>query len=167
MPNSRRVLDRMVFDTDTGEIRDGEIRYLMLRTDALMDVFRRLPEPARREALQAFADSIFENGGRSAAKYKAGGAEGQALLDMIAETAPQLGWGTWTFVERGPERLVVEVRNSPFVHGYGAAPMPVCAPIVGMLRAVSAMVLGAPTAVDETGCAAQAGAVCRFVAVRR
>ncbi len=166
MNSGRQLLDRLVHDTETGEIRDGEIRYVMLRTDALMGVFQRLDEPARRAALAAFADSIFDNGGRSAAKYRASGAAGAALLDVIAETAPQLGWGRWSFVERGPERLVVEVTNSPFAAGFGRSPIPVCTPIVGMLRAVSAMVLDVPAVVEESACAAQGGDICRFIARR-
>lgn len=164
---AKRLLDRLVHDTDAGEVRDGDIRYLMFRTDAVMGLFKRLPEAARREALAALANSIEENGGRSAAAYRASGAAGSALLDVIVETAPQLGWGTWTFVERGPERLVLEVRNSPFVHGFGQSTMPICAPITGMLRAVSAMVLDGPTAVEEAACAAQDHQVCRFIARRR
>lgn len=166
MSKSPSFLDRLIHDTAAGEIRDGDIRYLMFRTDAVMGLFKRLPEAARREALAALADSIAEHGGRSAAAYRASGAAGLTLLDVIVETAPQLGWGTWTFVERGPERLVLEVRNSPFVHGFGASPTPVCAPITGMLRAVSAMVLDAATTVEELTCAAQGHALCRFVARR-
>jgi predicted hydrocarbon binding protein len=164
---SKRLLDRLVHDTAVGEIRDGDIRYLMFRADAVMGLFKRLPEAARRDALAALADSIEENGGRSAAAYRASGAAGSALLDVIVETAPQLGWGSWTFIERGPDRLVLEVRNSPFVHGFGASAMPICAPITGMLRAVSAMVLDAPTVVEEADCGAQGKEICRFVARRR
>jgi predicted hydrocarbon binding protein len=166
MTGGRRFLDRLVHDTDTGEIRDGEIRYLMLRPDGLMGAFLRLDEPARSAALAALAESIHENGGRSAAKYRASGAAGAALLDVVVETAPQLGWGRWTFVEHGPDRLVLEVRNSPFAAGFGASPAPVCAPITGMLRAVAGLVLDGPAAVEEVGCAAQSGDTCRFVARR-
>jgi len=161
-----RLLDRLVHDTAAGEIRDGNIRYVMLRTDALMGLFQRLAEPARAQALAALGDSIHENGGRSAAAYRASGAAGSALLDVIVETAPQLGWGLWTFADRGPERLVLEVRNSPFVHGHGPSATPVCSPIAGMLRAVAGMVLDAPADVEESLCAAHGGAVCRFIARR-
>jgi len=166
MTTTPRLLDRLVHDTATGEIRDGDIRYVMLRTDALMGLFQRLPELARQEALAALGDSIHENGGRSAAAYRAQGAAGAALLDVIVETAPQLGWGAWTFTDHGPRQLALEVRNSPFVHGFGASPTPVCSPISGMLRAVAGLVLGGPAKVEETVCAAQGGGVCRFAARR-
>jgi predicted hydrocarbon binding protein len=163
-----RFLDRLKFDLDAGAHYDGDIRYMMIRGDTLMGLFARLPEPARQQALAALTESTFEFGSKSAAKYRAAGAaDPAALLDVIVETAPQLGWGKWNFAERAADRLVLEVRNSPFAHGYGASPVPVCAPIAGMLRAVSSMVLGGATATEETTCAAQSGDVCRFTARKR
>jgi predicted hydrocarbon binding protein len=165
MPQRRRFLNRLAFDPDAGTLHDGDIRYMMIRGDTLMGLFARLPEPARQQALQALTDSTFEFGSKSAAKYRASGAaDPAALLDVIVETAPQLGWGSWTFTERTAGGLVLEVRNSPFADGYGTSPQPVCAPIAGMLRAVSSMVLDGATAAEETTCAAQSGEVCRFTA---
>lgn len=167
MPQRRRFLNRLAFDPEAGTLRDGEIRYLMIRDDTLMGLFKHLPEPARTAAFTALAESTFEFGSRSAAKYRASGAAGAALLDVIVETAPQLGWGVWSFTERATDRLTLEVRNSPFVSGHGPSAVPVCAPIAGMLRAVSGMVLDCPTAVAESACAAQGGVVCRFTALKR
>jgi predicted hydrocarbon binding protein len=157
--------DRLAFDPDAGTLYDGEIRYLMIRPDALMGLFKLLPAARRAEALDAFANSVCEHGGRSAQKYRAMGAvDGDKLLAVIVETAPQLGWGSWTFVERAADRLVLEVRNSPFAQGHGRHAAPVCAPIAGMLRAVAGLVLGGATTAEETGCACQGEPSCRFVA---
>src|SRR5690242_19593911 len=96
-----RFLDRLKFDPETGSLHDGEIRYMMIRGDTLMGLFARLPEPARQQALAALTESTFEFGSKSAAKYRAAGAaDPAALLNVIVETAPQLGWGSWTFTER-------------------------------------------------------------------
>lgn len=162
--------DRLTFDAARGEYRDGDIRYLMLRADTLMGLFAELPEAARAEALAAFARAVARFGGRSARAYQAAGAqEADALLATIAATAPQLGWGIWT-LRREADALALEVHNSPFAAGAGAGAgalaAPVCAPIVGMLRAVGAIVLGGEVAADETSCAATGGACCRFT-VRR
>lgn len=163
MPDFR---DRLIFDAARGEYRDGDIRYLMLRPDALMGLFAELPEAARAPALAAFARSITRFGGRSAAAYQAAGAaDAAALLATIAATAPQLGWGVWT-LQRDGDGLALSVANSPFAAGAGAAAQPVCAPIVGMLRAVGAMVLGGDVAATETACAATGAGCCRFT-VRR
>ncbi len=158
--------DRLVFDAARGEYRDGDIRYLMLRPDALMGLFAELPAAMRDAALAAFARSITRFGGRSARSYQAAGAaDADALLATIAATAPQLGWGIWDLA-RDAAGLALTVRNSPFAAGAGPSPGPVCAPIVGMLRAVGGMVLDGEAAAHETECAAAGAPCCRFT-VRR
>jgi uncharacterized protein len=156
--------ERLAFDEARGEIRDQSRRYLLIRPDALMGVFRRLPEPSRTEALQALADSIFEQGSDSARAYRAHhGADGEALAHLVADTAPQLGWGLWRF-EIADGRVGLTVANSPFAAGYGRADEPVCHPVVGMLRAVSTLVFGREGEAREAECAACGADACRFAA---
>ena len=149
--------DRLHFDSSRGEHRDGAIRYMMIRPDALMGLFARLPDHQRLTALQALAGSIQEFGGRSAQSYRALGAtDAAAMLDTIAQTAPQLGWGVWTFRRDGAS-IRLDVVNSPFAAGAGASAHPVCHAIVGMLRAIGPQVMGGPVRAVETRCAAQVG----------
>ena len=163
MPSLR---DRLVFDAARGEYRDGAIRYMMIRPDALMGLIAELPEAWRGEALAAFARAIERFGGRSARTYQASGSgKADALLATIAATAPDLGWGVWE-LGRDAEGLALSVRNSPFAAGAGDSTRPVCAPISGMLAAVGGLVLGGAVTVAETECAATGAACCRF-AVRR
>lgn len=155
---------RLVFDPASGELRDGGTRYVMLREDSLMGLFRRLPATARAEALKAFAASVGEHGSLSAARYLASDGDTRNLLETIAATAPQLGWGIWRFSRAGSGELQLEVNNSPFARGYGVAAEAVCAPIAGMFSAVASIVLGAPAEAAENLCAAAGGAVCLFSA---
>ena len=157
--------------TPDGEIRDGEVRYLMLRADALMGMLKALPDDdARGMALAAFAASIVRHGGKSARKYQAmGAADADTLLAVICQTAPQLGWGVWRVARREADRFVVEVRNSPFAAGWRLAdgprvadPATVCGPIVGMLTVVGSMVFAEPVRVVETVCACGGGEICLF-----
>ena len=158
--------DRLVFDAARGEYRDGDIRYLMLRPDALMGLFAELPEAARADALAALARSVARFGGRSAQAYRAAGAAtGAALLETIAATAPQLGWGVWD-LRQEDDALELVVQNSPFAAGAGQATQPVCAAIGGMLRAVAEIVLEGDVAAAETACAAAGAPCCRFTARR-
>lgn len=157
--------ERLVRDLAIGEIRDGAARYLMVRADTLMGLFQRLPAAARTAALEALKDSTIENGARSALAYQmALGAEDRIkLLDVIAATAPQLGWGSWRFSDVGPLGFALEVRNSPFAAGFGRAEHPVCHAITGMLTASGALALGRKVTAVETRCAAAAGeGPCRF-----
>jgi len=158
--------ERLVFDPTRGEYRDGDIRYMMIRPDALMGMIGELPEAMRPLVLEAFARSIRRAGGRSARSYQAAGAaDATALLAVIEETAPQLGWGRWQ-LQRTQDGLALTVENSPFAAGAGPAAHPVCAPIRGMLAAVGELVMGETVAVKETACAATGAPCCRFAVTR-
>ena len=146
--------------------QDGEIRYLRLRADTLMGMFRHLPEPARAQALAAPARATAEAGGDSARRYVAAGAsDAAALLARIEKTAAELGWGVWHFGERTAGRLTLEVSDSPFAAGYGKADTEVCAPITGMLQAVASLSLGAACEAREIECRARDAECCRFEAI--
>jgi uncharacterized protein len=156
---------RLVRDLEKGEILDGGARYLMIRADTLMGMFSRLPAVEAAAALDALKSSTIENGARSAQTYHASLPSGDRtrLLDVIAATAPQLGWGSWRFSEVTSETLVLEVLNSPFVAGYGEANAPVCHAIAGMLTASAGIVFGRPVVAVETQCAVEHGVeACRF-----
>lgn len=144
----------------------SHVRYLTLRADSLMGLFRRLDAPARRTALRALAESVAEHGGDSAARYRARDGDAADGLSTIASQAAQLGWGDWHLSRVGDDELQLEVRNSPFAQGYGAADEPVCAAIAGMLQAVARLALGAAVAASEHECAATGAAACRFRARR-
>lgn len=155
---------RLTFDPVRGELHDGDTRYVILREDSLMGLFKHLPEPARADAFKAFAASVTEHGARSAGRYLAGGGGAGDLLATIAATAAQLGWGVWRFSRTEAGELRLEVQNSPFARGYGASSEAVCAPITGMFGAVASIVFDAPVEAEENLCASAGGAICRFSA---
>lgn len=147
---------------------DARIRYLRLRADTLMGMFRYLPGPARMQAFAALVRSAAEHGGDSARRYlESGAGDPAALLATIEKTAAELGWGNWRFGERSATRLGLEVTDSPFADGYGAADTEVCAPITGMLQAVAGLALGGACEAREVQCRARGAASCRFEAITR
>ncbi len=156
--------DRLAYDADAGTYHDGAMRYIFLKPEALMGVVLQMPEDQRPAVLEAMARSIFLNGGKSAKSYEAAGATAAAdLLAVICSTAGQLGWGKWS-ATLDDTALRLSVEGSPFAAAYGPSDTPVCAPITGMLRAVSGMVFGVPTQVEELTCAAMSAPLCTFEA---
>jgi uncharacterized protein len=155
--------DRLILDEEAGRWLDQTRRYMLIRPEALMGIFRGLPEAARAQALLALQASIFEQGSDSARAYRAMGGTGDALLEVIAESAPQLGWGRWNFERRG-ETLHLRVRNSPFAEGFGPSTTPVCAGITGMMRAVATLVFERSVEARELQCAAMGADECCFEA---
>ncbi len=153
--------ERLTLDPDAGAWFDQTRRYMLLRPEALMGIFRRLPEAERAMALQALQESVFEQGSDSARAYRAMGGTGEALIGVIEASAPELGWGRWRFTRKG-DVLTLEVRNSPFAAGFGPSAMPVCAAIAGMVRAVATLVFERPATAREVQCAAMGHAFCLF-----
>lgn len=157
--------ERLDFDKANGEIRDETRRYMLIRPEALMGIFRRLTPANRAEALGAFIDSIREQGSDSARAYqKLGASDAHALLETIAATAPQLGWGIWSFERQADDVMRLVVRNSPFAVGYGCSDAPVCHAIVGMMQATSTLAFGRAAAAREIQCAAMGAPYCLFEA---
>ncbi len=159
--------ERLDFDGGNGQVLDESRRYMLMRPEALMGMFRRLDGENRRNALEALAASVIEMGGDSARAYKAhGGGDVDALLSTVANTAPDLGWGVWSFANNSGD-IELTVRNSPFAAGYGSAAQPVCHAIAGMATAVARMVLDSDDVVArETECVACGAPACRFEARR-
>jgi predicted hydrocarbon binding protein len=148
--------DRLNWDTAQGQILDADRRYVMLRADVLMGLFRRLDEPARTQALDALGQAVREQGGLSAKAYwEAIHHDPQALLDSIAHISAQLGWGNWDIQTQRTGGLQVRVTNSPFAKGFGAHDRPLCRPIVGMLTAVGQLIYDQHVQVQEKHCCAQ------------
>ncbi len=84
------------------------------------------------------------------------------LIALILETATQIGWGQWQITLRD-DGLDLEVENAPFVAGYGTADQPVCAPIRGMLAAITKQIFNNDAVVTEPRCAAVVGSgPCHF-----
>jgi uncharacterized protein len=155
--------DRLTLDADAGGWFDQTRRYMLIRPEAFMGVFRRLPDAERALALAALEASVFEQGSDSARAYRAMGGYGEALLGVVEASAPELGWGRWRFELEG-QTLRLTVRNSPFAAGFGSSTRPVCAAIAGMTRAIATLVFDQPAEARETQCAAMGGDICIFEA---
>ena len=143
-------------------------RYMLIRPDAFMGLFARLPYDERIAAFGAIAASVRENGAKSAASYAGRGMEqAEKLTQTVMETAPQLGWGQWK-LSYDTNGLDLSVNNSPFVAGFGLSDHPVCAPICGMLEAVCTQIFDKSGTAIETRCVSQIGvgqraaAACHF-----
>lgn len=157
--------DRIVFDQAQGQIMDDTRRYMLIRPEALMGIFTRLPHADAAMAMQALMASVYQQGSDSAKAYqRMSEGDGATLLRTVERTAPDLGWGRWTF-DLKPRRLTLSVANSPFAQGYGPSKLPVCHAITGMLRAVAGIVFERPVLAEEKACAAMGAPICLFEAV--
>ena len=149
--------ERLRFDTEHGEVRDGARRYLLLRADVLMGLFDELPQDARAATLRAFGRAVATRGADSLRAYAAEpGVDAEALQRVVESAAASLGWGRWRLArDRGS--LDLEVRNSPFAAAAAAGTGPACDAIAGMLQALAGIVLGGTANAREIACACSTG----------
>lgn len=161
--SSARLEASFEFDVPAGEVRDGDIRYLLMRPDVLMGMFSKLTSEDRQQALQALEQSAYENGQASMRVYRElEFSNSDEMLRFFCASAARLGWGNFSY-ELGPEeRLAFVVTNSAFAAGYGESDAPVCASITGILRAFVEVFFGRSVLVQEVECAALGSEVCRF-----
>lgn len=162
--------ERLDWDAVPGQVVDGAVRYMLIRPDALMGAIMRLSPDARAGMLAALHASVLDFGGRSAGNYNRTAT--RPLIEVVAGTAPDLGWGRWS-VSTDADAIRVTVEDSPFAAPIAAdlatdpeAPRPegpVCTAMTGMLSAVGTIMGGAPVTALETRCAAlHGGGACHF-----
>ncbi|MGR8950437.1 MAG: hypothetical protein ACU84Q_20530 [Gammaproteobacteria bacterium] len=157
--------ERAVRDYAKGEIKDGQTRYVLFRTDVIAALVNQLPNDIRHAILESFAKAVNEHGGKSLSRYlEMVDGDIDALLATVEATAPSLGWGAWHF-EKTAQKLSLEVDNSPFTHFDAPQDAPSCAPILGMFTALAELVFE-QSAVNEVSCTAGGAQACLFVAER-
>lgn len=153
-----------IVDVRNGEIREDGIRYVMMRPDVLMGVAHELCAVPRQAFLTALAESAFQHAQASFVHYQNTQRFVDAqLLEGVFSVAARLGWGAWTLREEPEHGQLVEVLNSPFAAGFGRSDIPVCAIIVGILRAAMFVAAGSAGEVREFRCAAQGAPCCQFL----
>lgn len=170
----RPLRHRMHHDPSSGALYDGSIRYLTMRADVLGGMLSRLSSATRRDALDALADSVEENGGKSIASYlEKHHGDIEVLLSVMVDAAADLGWGKWQFGKDSAGLRILQVSNSPFAAGQFPADMPLCAPIRGMFAALGRHLMPSLDCPDgmhkprfratEIECTAERGGnICRF-----
>jgi hypothetical protein len=150
-------------DHGSGEIFDDGIRYILIRPDVLMGVADSSGGIALNVFLKALENSAFRNVQDSFAQYRSDGRFSDTdVLDSTCRIAATLGWGLWTANRQEDGSTIVEVPNSPFAAGFGPSAEVVCAPIVGILKAVALAQSAAAQEVREVCCVARGDTTCRF-----
>ena len=151
------------FDENAGEIREGNIRYLLMRPDVLMGMVEYLDEPTMTKVLLALQKSAFENGRASLRQYnELDFASDNEKLSFVCKTAAKLGWGNLTYTLNRHDDPTFTLTNSPFAKGHGISKVPVCAPMAGILNALMEVFFESNATVKEVSCASQGQDYCLF-----
>lgn len=157
---SENLSSRIRSDVSTGTLTDGPVRYVLIRADGLMGAFT---GPGQRAELAALSESVYQHGRKSLIQYqREHGTDPGLLIAVVTQMAATLGWGVWRFRRVKVHELVLSVQNSPFSAAVGTSETPVCAPVLGIVRAAGEILMNAPVRALEEQCAACGAGRCEF-----
>jgi predicted hydrocarbon binding protein len=155
------------FDPDGGELRLGNLRYMLLRPETLSEIQKGVEDrlgPKSSEYLYA-AGASWAVGALNRLKSALEEAP-EDLAAALCGQATKLGWGHWELAGFEPEKktLAVRVTGSPFAAAYGQSDEPVCHLAAGAVGGCAESLFRMPTACSELACRAQGDPHCLFAA---
>jgi predicted hydrocarbon binding protein len=151
----------------SGVIRQGDLRYVMMRPDTLANIQKGVEDRLGSKSAEYLytAGASWSLGVLQRMKRALPEDDGE-LLHLFCEHATQLGWGDWQLEVMQPHEkgLAIRVRNSPIAEAYGQSDQPVCHLLAGAVSGACEFICHMPSACIEQTCAAQGASDCLFVA---
>lgn len=160
------ILDNITFDPETGAIRFKDVRYLIIRPETIMDMFRALHKTSGESAVEAFYQGGFSGGKLSSAKFRQTfNLDDRQIVEFMANMGTQIGWGKFDVLEFDPgdQRLIMTVKSSPFAEAAKPSESPVCHFIRGVLAGMCTGLFGKEVQSFEETCLAKGDPLCRFL----
>lgn len=160
------ILKEMSFDPDTGEMSYEGIRYMLVRPDTIMAIYREVERLIGTDVEEVFFKAGRLGGGRTAAGVETTlSISKERLASFMVSMGVKLGWGRNELVEFDMDGRKIRFRvfNSAFAKAYGSSCNPVCHLTRGVMAAVGEMLWGTTVEALETHCAAQGGEFCELV----
>lgn len=163
MTKSEDVADNLQFDIEEGELSYNGVRYLLIRPETIVRFQKEAEKIMGDRTSSAMSVGGYEGGSLSTKAYKERfDLNNREVAEFMCNMGSQLGWGKFKLVEMD-DKLVVEVRNSPFAEEYGSSESAICHMIEGVMAGMGSTVLGSNVRSTEEKCRAKGDKVCRFV----
>jgi hypothetical protein len=157
---SQNAFSRIRSDVSLGALSDGPVRYVLIRADGLMGAFT---GPGQRVELASLCESVYQHGRKSLIQYqKEHGTDPGLMIAVVTQMAATLGWGVWHLRRLRADELALSVQNSPFAGAVGTSEIPVCAPVLGIVRAAGEILMNGAVRAIEHQCAACGADRCEF-----
>ena len=162
---ANEVLEGMEYEEESGALTYKGVRYLLIRPETVMEMYKALAEEFPEEAAESFYKGGFAGGSFSAKRYQElFGLSGKEAIDFMLKMGGQLGWGRFELISFQPEEgeLKVAVHNSAYAQAHGPSDRPVCHFIRGVLAGLAEGVFARPVVAEETTCLAVGIGPCIF-----
>lgn len=165
---SSQILKEMEHDDSRGALTFKGVRYLIIRPDTIMGMFKALVDTLGWEkAGEIFYGGGFEGGKASTLKFReAFNLSPYEAAEYMCRMGRQIGWGRFeleTF-DSDAMKLQISVKSSPFAEMWMDAGKPVCHFIRGVVGGLGEALFGVVSPAEETDCIAKGDVCCRFVA---
>jgi uncharacterized protein len=160
-----KITDNLEYSSDKGLISFKGVRYLILRPETIMTMYKNLRSKYGNDVDIYFFQGGFEGGRLSSEKYRDHfGLNEMELIDFVLETGGEIGWGKFDLVkyDKVYKFLDVKVSNSAFVTKDNITEFPVCHFIRGVLSGMASVLFSSEIISNENNCAAKGDNYCLF-----
>lgn len=161
------ILRGIEFDDKNGALSYKGVRYLILRPETIMGMFKALvAEIGWEKAGDIFYRGGFEGGRASSVKFReVFGLSPHEAAEYICGMGCKIGWGKFELEEFNLEakKLRIAVKSSPFAEQWIEAGKPVCHFLRGVVGGLGSASFDTDAPAVETSCLAAGGEDCRFV----
>lgn len=162
---ANQVLSGLRFDGEQGAITYRGVRYMLIRPETVMGVFRAMEEEFPGGAGEFFFKGGFTGGRLSAQRFRDEfGLVGVQVVEFMMEMGTKIGWGRFQLEKYDGEGMLIEVRvvGSPYAEAHGPSERPVCHLIRGVVAGVTQGIFGVPVTCREVACFATGAEACLF-----
>lgn len=132
-----------------------------------MGFFKAVLDKLGPEAGELAFEGGYKGGSASTSAYKEKfGLSNEDIVDYMCSMGAELGWGKFEVEELSGDKLIVTVKNSPFVREDALVEGDAngsCHFIRGVLAGLGKTVLGGEVSAEETRCEGRGDEKCRFV----
>ena len=164
------ILDELEYNPASGALTYRDVRYLLIRPEAIVGFQKAIEKQSRAAARDALFQGGYQGGYLSAKKYKKmQNFSDRETLDFMMAMGAEIGWGNFTIDEYDfdSKKLQIRVKNSPFAEAYGASTEGVCHLIRGVLCGLATILFSRSCAASEIECVAKGDHHCVFLVLAK
>ena len=160
------IIRDLQHDADSGAIFFKNVRYLIIRPETVMGMFKSLGDSVGWDkAGDIFYNGGYEGGKASSLKFReVFNLSAREAADYICGMGNKIGWGNFILDEFDEEnkRLMITVKSSPFAEQMPASGRAVCHFLRGVIGGLGSASFDSENQAEEISCTSRGDDICRF-----
>ena len=160
------IIRNLKHDENQGAIFYKGVRYLLIRPETIMGMFKSLAESIGLEkAGEIFYEGGYEGGKASGIKFRqVFNLSAKEAAEYICQMGNKIGWGNFTLDEFDEKNksLTITVKSSPFAEQMPGSGEAVCHFLRGVIGGLGSASFDSEAQAEEISCTSKGDEVCRF-----